>query len=345
MKSVIHIILSLMIVTGLWSCSSDSSAEQAVSESKAIPVRTKMLKSKPFSEYLRITGTVKAKNRVNIVVEESGTLKGILKEKGSYVRQGEILAILENSIIKATFDDAAAALKMAEVNYKSSQVLFDKKAISENDFLNAKYGLDRAQAQYDLAKSRFDKLNVIAPTPGFINDRYHDLGAYLMATTPLFDLIDNSRVKITAGVAERFRSYIQKETPAIITFDAYPEMKIDGKVTFVHQSINPENRTFQVEIEIPNPDRKLAPDMIANLKILRQSYENKIVVPVDAVIDSEDGRYVFIEKSSVAKKVPVEILVIYEASILVDGLEEDQHLVIVGHQDLTEGDSVMVVQN
>ena len=345
MKYIIYTLLTLIIMTVLWSCSSNSSAEQAVAESKAIPVKTKILKSKPFSEYLRITGTVKAKNRVNIVVEESGTLKAILKGKGSYVRKGETLAVLENRVIKAAHEDASAALKIAEVNYKSSKVLFDKKAISENDFLNAKYGLDRSQAQYDLAKSRFDKLNVIAPSSGFINDRYHDLGAYLMATTPLFDLIDNSRVKITAGVAERFRSYIQKGTPVIISFDAYPELEIEGKVTFVQQSIDPENRTFQVETEIPNSDRKLAPNMIANLKLLRQSYEDKIVVPVDAVIDSEEGRYVFIENNSLAKKVPVEILVVYEDSILVDGLQEDHHLVIVGHQDLTEGDSLMVVRD
>lgn len=343
MKKIILFIIGLMAMASLLSCSSNSSAEQAVVEAKTTPVKIAPLKPRPFADYLRVTGTVKAKNRVNIVVEESGTLKNILRDKGSYVREGDTLAILENTGVKAAYEDAVAALKQAEVNYRSSKILFDKKAISENDFLNAKYGLERAQAQFNLAKSRYSKLFINAPISGFINNRFQDPGAFLMPNTPLFDLIDNSRVKIIAGVAERFRRYIRKGTPVFISFDTYPDLNIKGKVTFVHQSIDPSNRTFQVEIEIPNPQRKLAPNMIANLKILKQSFDDKIVIPVDAVIVSEEGRYVFIEENNKAKKMPVDLVVVYKDSVLVDGLVEGQHLVVVGQQELSDGDSLTVV--
>lgn len=345
MKTLLITLLALLLSLGIWSCSDKSTAEQTTGDSKTTPVKTSLLQPREFSEYLRITGTVQAKNRVNIVVEESGTLKNIYRDKGNYVRKNDTLAVLENETLVAAYADASAALKQAEVNFKSSQILFDKKATSENDYLNAKYALERARAQYDLAKARYGKLFVTAPLSGFINNRYHDLGAYLMATTPLFDLIDNSRVKIVAGVAERFRSYISKNTPVEITFDAFQDLKIDGKIAFVHQSIDPINRTFQVEIEIQNPNRKLAPNMIANLKILRQKYEDKIVIPVDALIESEKGRFVFIANDLKAKKVQVDILVVYKDSVLVNGLHEGQKLVVVGHQELTEGDSLQILTN
>jgi len=345
MKTLLITLLALLLSLGIWSCSDKSTAEQTTGDSKATPVKTSLLQPREFSEYLRITGTVQAKNRVNIVVEESGTLKNIYRDKGNYVRKNDTLAVLENETLVAAYADASAALKQAEVNFKSSQILFDKKATSENDYLNAKYALERARAQYDLAKARYSKLFVTAPLSGFINNRYHDLGAYLMATTPLFDLIDNSRVKILAGVAERFRSYISKNTPVEITFDAFQDLKIDGKITFVHQSIDPINRTFRVEMEIQNPNRKLAPNMIANLKILRQKYEDKIVIPVDALIESEKGRFVFIVNDLKAKKVQVDILVVYKDSVLVNGLYEGQKLVVVGHQELTEGDSLQILTN
>lgn len=350
MKKVIIIssILVLIIVIFVMVFGSEKSPNAAINNNEIIkttPVKTTILKPKPFAEYLDVTGTVKARNRINIVVEVNGTLDKILKSKGHFVQKGDTLAILKNEEIKATYDEASAGLNQAKINYKSSNILFEKRAISENDYLTAKYSLDRAQAQYDLAKARYDKLFVTAPISGFVNDRFHDLGAYLQPTTPLFDLIDNFHVKITAGVAERFRNEIALGTPVQISFDAFPDLKISGMVSFVFQSIDPQNRTFQVEIEVPNPNRQLMPNMIANLKILRRSFTDKIVIPVDAVIESEKGRYVFVENDNIAHKLPIEFLAVSGDSVLVDGLQPDQHLIVVGHQELSDGDLLKVVQN
>jgi RND family efflux transporter MFP subunit len=352
MKKIIIIssVLLLLIVIFVMVFGSEKTAEGTVEGTtnisvKTTPVITTILQPKPFAEYLDITGTVKARSRVNIVVEANGILKQILKPKGSYVQKGDTLAILENEEVRASYDDAIAALKQAQNNYRSSKILYDKKAISENDYLNSKYTLDRAQAQYDLAKARYSKLFITAPISGYVNDRFHDLGAYLLPPAPLFDLIDNYHVKIIAGVAERFRNEIEIGTPVHLNFDALPDLEIDSKVSFVFQSIDPQNRTFQVEIEVKNPDQKLMPNMIANVKLLKRSFLNKIVIPVDAVIESENGRYVFIEDHNKAKKVQVEFVAVSQDSVLVDGLEPDQHLITLGHHELTEGDSLNVIQN
>jgi len=345
MKKVIisSIILIVLIVIFVMVFGSEKSSEEVTNIlAKTTPVRTAILKPKPFAEYLDNTGTVKARSRVNIVVEANGILKQILRVKGSYVQKGDTLAILENEEIRASYDDAIAASKQAQNNYRSSKILFDKKAISENDYLNSKYTLDRAQAQYDLAKARYSKLFITAPIGGYVNDRFYDLGAYLLPPAPLFDLIDNSYVKIIAGVAERFRNDIEVGTPVQLTFDAFPDLKIGDKVSFVFQSIDPDNRTFQVEIDIQNPNRRLMPNMIANVRLLRRSYKDKIVIPVDAVIESESGRYVFVEKNNIADKVSIEFVAISQDSVVVDGLEPDQHLITLGQHELTEGDSLSV---
>ncbi|MBN2366157.1 MAG: efflux RND transporter periplasmic adaptor subunit, partial [Calditrichaeota bacterium] len=164
-----------------------------------------------------------------------------------------------------------------------------------------------------------------------------------LPTSPIFDFIDNASMKIIAGVAERFISDIRAGTPAIITFDAFPDTTITSTVRYVHKSIDPESRTFKIEIDIPNPQRKLAPQMIANIKLLRRSFEDQIVIPLDAVIESEEGRYVFIVSSkSQAEKVPLQFMAIYQDSVLVDGLKPEQQLIIVGQQELTEGDPILV---
>lgn len=341
---MVLVVLSVIIVMVF---GSEKSSDELASNNiriKTIPVKTALLKPKPFAEYLTVTGAVKARNRINVVVEVNGTLKEIKKPKGGYVQRGDTLAVMENEEVRAAYEEAAAALNQARIHYRSSKILYEKRAISENDYLTAKFNLDRAQAQYDLAKARYSKLFITAPNSGWVNDRFQDLGAYLQPPTPLFDLIDNSKVKIIAGVAERFRNDIRVGTPVELTFDAFPDLKIESTVSFVFQSIDPANRTFQIEIEISNPNRQLMPNMVANLKILRRYYADKIAVPVDAIIQSENGRYVFVEDGNKARKNPIQFIAVSEDSVLVDGLQPNQHLIVLGHHKLTDGDSVRIIE-
>ena len=322
-------------------CSNDSGSDQQENQIKKIPVKVMELSPRPFSEYLQITGIVEARNRIQIIAEEGGTLHKVIRDKGSITKKGDVLAKIQNKILEASFNEAKAALGQAELDYSSKKVLFSKKAISENEYLASKFGLERAQAANALNEARHSKLLIKSPMDGYVNDRLYDIGAYVSPMTPIFDFIDNAEMKISAGVAERFLDDISIGTIGEITFDALPDLNLQSTVSFINRSIDPMSRTFQVELKIPNPDRKLTPQMIANVKLLRRSYENQIVIPLDAVIESEEGRYVFVVNSdNKAQKSPINIRAIYLDSVLVDGLSENQKLVVVGQQELTSEDIV-----
>jgi membrane fusion protein (multidrug efflux system) len=338
----------LIILTSLllMQCSQDGNAGNTTEKvEKTIPVRTMVLKPQSFDNYLEVTGTVNARNHINIIVEEGGILKKILIDKGNYAKQGDTLAILENKVLEAGYKQAQAALQQAELDHRSKKILFDKRAISENEYLNAKYAFDAARATYEMARVRYDKLFIVSPLKGLVNNRYYDLRAYANPMTQIFEFIDNDYMKVRAGVAERFLGDINLGTPVEIRFDAYPEMRLDAKVNFISRSVDPQNRTVEIEIEVPNRGGKLAPNMIANVKILRQRFEERIVVPLDALIESESGWHVFIANSNRAKKVNVDKSAVYEDRVLVDGLQPGQQLVVVGQQDLSDGDLVEVVKN
>jgi membrane fusion protein (multidrug efflux system) len=338
----------IVMITGftLIHCSGNGSASQQDTQSNGIPVKTMLLKQRPFSEYLKLTGTVEARNRINLVAEESGNLRKIIRDKGSLVKAGDTLAIIENKIIEASYNESRAALNQAELDHGSKKVLYEKRAISENEYLVAKYGLERAMAAYELNKARLSKLYITAPHNGYVNNRLYDLGAYTLPMTPIFDFIDNAYMKITTGVAERFINDIKLGTPVEITFDAFPELRIQSEVSFINRSIDPASRTFQIEMKIPNPERKLAPQMIANVKLLRRSYEDDLVIPLDTVIETENGRFVFIASNDEkAVRIPIDFLAIYEDSVLVHGLQVDQRLIITGQQELTEGDQLLIQQD
>ncbi|MEL6820321.1 MAG: efflux RND transporter periplasmic adaptor subunit [Calditrichota bacterium] len=312
-------------------------------EKSGTPVQTVDVSPQTFSNFLRVTGTVKARNHVQIMVEEAGILRRVLVDKGQRARAGQTLAVLENKPLTASWKQAEAALKQAELDFKSKKVLYEKKAISENDYLMSEYAFEAAKASYELADARYRKLFVSAPIGGLINERYYDMGAYGSVMTPIFELIDNAKLKIRAGVAERFIADISEGTPVEITFDAWPGMVVESKVSFVSRSINPQSRTFNIEIELPNEGNKLAPEMVANLKILRQKIENQIVVPLEALMESEKGWYVFLADGEAAKRRMVEKLSVYEDKVQVEGLKKGDRLVVVGQQELAEGDTLQIL--
>jgi RND family efflux transporter MFP subunit len=346
MKKIFVIITLIAINISFVGCSKDGKANQQSNQSRGIPVRSMWLQPRPFAEYLQITGTAEARNRVNIVAEEAGTLRRVIRDKGSIVRKTDTLAIIENKILEASFNEARAALNQAELDFSSKKVLFEKRAISENEYLASKYGLERAQAAFELNKARFSKLYLTAPLNGYVNERNYDIGSYTMPGSTVFDFIDNAYMKIIAGVAERFLNDIKIGTQAEITFDAFPNLILESEVSFINRSIDPLSRTFKIEIKIPNPERNLAPQMSANVKLLRRSYENQIVIPLDALIESEEGRYVFtISDEKLAKKTLISILAVYQDSVLVDGLKANQRLIVIGQQDVTDGDTLEVQEN
>ena len=330
----------------LWNCSEGTAEEPASTQARTtVPVKTTLLKLDSFSDYIEVTGTVHARNHVNIVVEEAGTLRRILRDKGRSAGRGDTLAILEDKVLEATYRQARANLNQAKLTFESNKVLYAQKAISENEFRNSEYAIEGARAAYDLARARYGKLFITAPIGGLVNNRYYDLGAYATPGTQIFELLDKSYVKIRAGVAERYLGDIRVGTPVNITFDAFRDLNIDGRVTFRSGSIDPANRTFEIEVEIPNPDGKLAPQMIANVKVLRESYPQSISVPLDALVESENGWSVFVNRGGVARKVNVRQVAVYKNNVLVDGVGQNEELVVVGQQELSDGDSLQVVQN
>lgn len=349
------LVLALFVLPILVQCTRQNPAPNPGSENspeqvnqntqKVVPVKTMELELQSFSDFLEITGTVHARNHIDIVAEEGGILKHVQIDKGSYATQGDVLAVLENRTLEANYKAALASLHQAELDYTSKKVLFDKKAISENEFLTSQYNLEAVQAALEVSKTRYDKLSIAAPVKGLVNNRYYDLGAYVKPLTPIFELIDEEYVIIRAGVAERFLGNIRIGTPVEIIFDAYPDLEVKAEVSFISRSIDPENRTFRIEMEFKNPARKLFPQMIAIIRVRHQEFNDRIVIPLDSLVQSEEGWYVFVENDGRANRVDVQKVAIYEDRVMVDGLFPGQNLITVGHHDLSDGDYIQVVES
>ena len=161
-------------------------------------------------------------------------------------------------------------------------------------------------------------------------------------------LVDLNPVKVVAGVPERYAADVKVGAEARLTFDVFADQVFTAPIRYVGSTVHPQNRTFLIEVVLPNPERLIKPQMVANMSVTRQKVANAIVVPQDALVRVEEGYVVFVVSErdgvTVAEVRPVELgpmrrnLVVVEA-----GIEPDDQLIVVGQKTVSDGDRVNVV--
>ncbi len=310
---------------------------------KPINVEVQEIRPATFVEYIEVPGEVQAEIASTISAEEAGSVAEILYDKGKRVHKGDVLLRLDGEVLARMYDEAAAAYESAKIRFQRQKNLFKQNAVSEQQFLDAKFGFERAEAAMKALKARLEKINVKSPITGIVDNRYVDVGEFVAPGTPLVEVIAIDRVKVNAGVPERYIPDIRKSSPVYVTIDVLGDKQFSGKITFIGSTINPANRTFPVEVVIANPDHIIKPNMLARLHIQRVKYENGIVVPRDVLIETETGKRVFIAENGYARLRKVEIIAAAENQALIQG---DVHfgdmLIVRGHRDLVNGEKIEV---
>jgi RND family efflux transporter MFP subunit len=124
---------------------------------------------------------------------------------------------------------------------------------------------------------------------------------------------------------------------------------VTGRVSFVGRVINPQSRTFRVEVDLPNPDGALKPAMIANLQLTRDVRTAQLVIPLTSVLREEDKSSVFVVTSpgdgtmQIAERRTVVMGPAHQGRAVVEsGLQAGDEVIVVGQTNVTEGDAISI---
>jgi len=310
---------------------------------KATNVKVSELSPQEFVEFIELTGTVKADVTSTISAEESGVIQRFLKEKGDWVGKDETVVELKSDVLKASYEEAKASYLLSKATFERQANLYKDNVISEQKYLEYKFTYERDKARYENLKSRLDKTTIASPVSGEIDQRLAEVGEYVMPGMPLFRIVKTDLVKIAAGVPEKYITDVKKGSRAILTFDVLPDTQLEGTVSFVGPTITPSTRTFPIEITIANKDGLLKPEMFVDIKLKKAEHDRVVVIPRDAVIETEAGEFVFVAQGNVAEKRPVTIGGAYNNNVWIsDGLNVGDALIVVGHRDLADGERIAV---
>ncbi|MGE3724105.1 MAG: efflux RND transporter periplasmic adaptor subunit [Candidatus Sericytochromatia bacterium] len=253
----------------------------------------------------------------------------------NFQRQQKLLQ--EQVVSKQAFDNAENALQNSRLQLDIQQV--SRNSTAEINRLQSA----AASASLRLAQVSLTKTAVTSPISGFINKVYVEAGEYINPGAPIADLVQISQVKVNAGVPERDIAKVKLGNLVNVSFDAYPDQIFTGPVIFIGAAADSANKTFPVKVRLSNPDLRLRPGMIAHVSLVKERIENTLVIPLDAVIEQEKGRIVFVEEKGKAQRREIETGPKSGAMVQVlKGLKAGENLVIFGQRSLIGGEKVRV---
>ena len=302
-----------------------------------------------FVDYIRITGEVEAMYDVTISAEESGAILRFSAEKGARVRRGQVLAKIDDAVLRTQVAEAEALSDVAQEQFERQRRLWEEEQIgSEIAFLQARSTAAAAAARVETYRARLARTEVKAPVTGIFDEKFVEVGEMVAPGTPVARVISVDRVKITGGVPERFALFVQPGDSARVTLDPLAGQEFFGTIQFVGTSVDPRNRTFRIEIVLVNPGRAIKPMMVANVQVARERLQDVIVVPQQVVLRTEDGYQVYVAATRngnlVAEARPVVLGPSFgNRTVIESGLEVGDRLITVGERLVDNGSFVNIV--
>ncbi len=347
MRSIPAAALSVMLV---WACGASEGAPLDDEEvGRQVNVEVTPITLGEFADYVRVTGEVQALHDVVVSAEEGGTIARFLVSRGARVSAGQVIAELDDAVLRAQVDEARAAAELARVQYERQRVLWEEERIgSEIAFLTARSQAEVAQARQQMLEARLARTRIRAPVAGIFDDKFMEAGEMAMPGQRVARVVATRQVKVAAGIPERFAPNLRTGDSATVTFDVLPGRELTGRIGFVGASVDPVNRTVPIEVIFDNPGGVLRPQMIANVRVVRERLDGVIVVPQESVMRTETGyeAFVVVERDGRrrAESRPVVLGPSYRNRVVItEGLVPGDLLITVGHQLVDPGTPVRVI--
>lgn len=339
-----YIYLTLIIALTIFVSACGKKQEKKEAEKKLSLVKVREIKGEAFSEKYKVVGIVKPYTSAKLSSEEGGIITYLSKDKGNSVSKGETVVVLKKDFDKASYDQAVSQYELAKDNYIRAEKLYLENATTEQVYTNAKLQFDIAEKTVEIYRTRLGKGYIKSPISGVVDAKYMNLGEMTSPGSPVLSIVDISRVKIEAGIPEKYVTQLTKGRSVEITFDVLPDDNFTGKITYISPTLNPQSRTFDIEIILVNKDKKLKPEMSANIFISNLNLSDAVVLERDSFVDNGDEQFVFVLENDIAKKKVIKLGGASDNKVLVsEGLNIGDKLIYYGFRALVDGDKVKVV--
>ncbi|GAB4161639.1 MAG: efflux RND transporter periplasmic adaptor subunit [Winogradskyella sp.] len=326
---------------------------QSISPDRNVPLITTILAhTEEFKHYLELQGSVETKQNIVITPETGGIITRIYVKEGQKVTKGQLLASIDDGGLSQQKAQLEIQADLAKTTFERQKRLWDQKIGSEIQYLQAKSQYEGLQKSIAQINQQLSKNSVRAPFSGIIDDVITEQGNVAApGQTPLMRLVNLSDMYIKTDVPESYITSIKEGKEVEIVFPVLGK-SITSKIRQTGNFINPANRTFDVEIAVPNKDKSIKPNLTARLKINDYTNENAILIPQSIISENAEGQqYVYILKDkqgdlATAKRVIIETGKTQQDNIeVLSGLEGKAEIIKEGARSVKDGQTVKIIDS
>lgn len=344
MSKINSILISLWVpLLCLWGCGSkdESGSDTRAGVFSLIPEYAGTMHSSLHS------ASVEEGKSVNVGFKTGGQIKRLTADEGSYVRKGQVIGYLDDT-------DYALSLKQVETQYdqlaaemKRIEEMYRHHNISDNDYEKAKAGIDQLKIQLNLAKNNLSYARLEAPVSGYVVEKYMEAGEMTGAGTPVYRIVDNSRVEANVAVPPEVYSRRERIAKCIGHTAATGDKEIPLEILgFIPDGDN--NSLFKLRLGIPDAGDSILPGMNMSVEIFYHGEveESRKLIPSRALFEREGRTYVWRinPADSTLEAQAVRIIGIPDGEhSVVEGLPEGTEIVAAGVHHLSDKQKVRVL--
>jgi membrane fusion protein (multidrug efflux system) len=296
-----------------------------------------------FNSYLEVQGNVDTKENLIIYPQYSGTLLTLNVTAGQKVSKGQVIGKIDDGGLSQQVAQLQTQAALAKTTFERQKRLWDQKIGSEIQYLQAQTNMISQQKAVSQIKAQLAKTVITAPISGVVDEIITERGQVVAPGQGIIRIVNLSNMYVSTSVPESYIGKLKVGTPVDVTLTSLGK-KYVGKIRQIANNINPANRSFNIEISVPNTDNLLRPNQVAQLKIIDYTSNNALVLPSNVVQeDAKGAKFVYVVtdvkgNSGVAKKVVVKTgQTAGNYTEITNGLSADDTVVTEGGTTLSEG--------
>lgn len=320
---------------------------------KHVPlITTFTAKEQPFNHYLELQGNVTTKNLLVLYPEFSGILSRVYVKEGQKVSKGQVLAKIDDGGLSQQKAQLQINADLAKTTFERQERLWEQNIGSEIQYLQAKSNYEGQSKAINQLDQQLAKTTIRAPFSGTIDDIITEQGSVVGAgQSQIMRIVNLKDMYIETEVPERYISDVTKNKAVSVELPVIGKT-IESKIRQTADFINPSNRTFKIEVAVPNKDNDIKPNLTAKLKINDYTNEKAYLIPQSIISENAQGeQYVYVinningNKEGTAERIIIKTGRTQGDIIeVLTGLEDGVQIVQEGARSVKDGQTVKVLE-
>jgi membrane fusion protein (multidrug efflux system) len=257
-------------------------------------VETAIVSTGAVADRFATVGTLEPGEAVDIAAEIDGIVEALPFPEGGQVAAGALIARLDDAQLAAETQRAEALLEQSRATFERVRSVVDQGAGAPQDLDDATASLKVAEANLDLARARLGKTQVTAPFAGTVGIRRVSPGAFVRAGTPLTDLTQLDKLRLTFSAPERLLGRLVVGAPVRVETTAHPGEVLDGTIAINEPQLDEQTRSARVVARVDNVGRRLSPGMSATVTLVLSERPEALTVPSQAVFVTGGQSFVYV---------------------------------------------------